>query len=101
MAFLNPRLDARQALETGLINAVYPAESFEPDVAAVAGRLAEGPTASYAITKALLNQAAGLDRLDYHLDQELENLVRVADGSNFAEGIESFFAKRPARFSGG
>jgi len=101
MAFLNPRLDARQALEMGLINGVCPAESFETDVADVARRLAEGPTASYAVTKSLLNQAAGVDRLDYYLDQELVNLVRAADGGDFAEGIESFFAKRPARFSGG
>jgi 2-(1,2-epoxy-1,2-dihydrophenyl)acetyl-CoA isomerase len=101
IALLNPRLDARQALEMGLINGVSPAESFEADVAAVARRLAEGPTASYAVTKSLLNQAAGVDRLDYFLDQELVNLARAADGSDFAEGIESFFAKRPARFSGG
>jgi 2-(1,2-epoxy-1,2-dihydrophenyl)acetyl-CoA isomerase len=101
MAFLNPRLDARQALEMGLINGVCAVESFEADVADVARRLAEGPTASYAVTKSLLNQAAGVDRLDYHLDQELVNLVRAADGGDFAEGIESFFAKRPARFSGG
>ena len=100
LAFLNPRLDARQALEMGLINAVHPASTFDAEVAAVARRLAEGPTASYAATKSLINQAAGMDRLDYHLDQELVSLVRAADGGDFAEGIEGFFAKRPARFSG-
>jgi enoyl-CoA hydratase/carnithine racemase len=48
----------------------------------------------------LLNQAAGVDRLDYHLDQELEHLSRIAAGPDFAEGLEAFLAKRPPRFEG-
>jgi enoyl-CoA hydratase/carnithine racemase len=48
----------------------------------------------------LLNQAAGMDRLDWHLDQELENLARSADGEDFKEGIEAFFGKRAPRFLG-
>jgi 2-(1,2-epoxy-1,2-dihydrophenyl)acetyl-CoA isomerase len=52
------------------------------------------------MTKALMNQAAGVDRLDWHLDQELENLARSADSADFAEGIEAFFGKRPPRFQG-
>jgi hypothetical protein len=48
----------------------------------------------------LVNQAAGVDRLDYHLDQELEHLARIADGPDFAEGLEAFFARRPPRFRG-
>ena len=39
-----------------------------------------------------------MDRLDYHLDRELEELARIADGGDFAEGLEGFFEKRPARF---
>jgi len=45
-----------------------------------------------------MNEAAGMDRLDYHLDREIENLARIADGPNFAEGIAAFFEKRPAGF---
>ena len=47
-----------------------------------------------------MNEAAGLDRLDHHLDRELEALVRVADGPDFAEGIDAFFAKRTPHFGG-
>ncbi len=100
LAFMNPRLDAKAALEWGLVNAVYPAERFDDEVAAVARQVAAGPTRSFAVTKSLMNQAAGFDRLDFHLDRELENLVRSADGPDFKEGIEAFFAKRPARFGG-
>jgi 2-(1,2-epoxy-1,2-dihydrophenyl)acetyl-CoA isomerase len=100
MAFLNPRFDAKIALEIGLVNAVFPVATFEGDVMEIARRLAAGPTRSYAATKSLLNQAAGVDRLDYHLDQELECLARSANSEDFAAGIDAFFAKRPPQFTG-
>jgi 2-(1,2-epoxy-1,2-dihydrophenyl)acetyl-CoA isomerase len=98
LVLLNPRLDAAQALEMGLINGVFPAERFEEEVGAIARRLAEGPTEAYGVAKSLLHQASGVDRLDYHLDRELESLARIADGSDFAEGLDGFFERRPARF---
>jgi 2-(1,2-epoxy-1,2-dihydrophenyl)acetyl-CoA isomerase len=100
MAFLNPRLEARKALEWGLVNEVYPTESFDANVLALAKKLADGPTRSFAVTKQLLNQSATVDRLDWHLDQELAELARIADTSDFAEGITAFFEKRPPRFGG-
>ena len=100
MAFLNPRLEARKALEWGLVNEVYPTESFEANVLALAKKLADGPTRSFAVTKQLLNQSATVDRLDWHLDQELAELARIADTADFAEGITAFFEKRPPRFGG-
>jgi hypothetical protein len=39
-----------------------------------------------------------MDRLDFHLDREIDQLARIADGSNFSEGITAFFEKRAARF---
>lgn len=100
LAFLNPRLDAREARSIGLISAVYPDAAFESEVAAIAARLAEGPTASFAAAKRLLNEAAGGERLETHLDRELESLVRAADSADFAEGLSAFFDKRTPRFEG-
>jgi 2-(1,2-epoxy-1,2-dihydrophenyl)acetyl-CoA isomerase len=100
MALLNPRLDARTAREWGLVNEVFADASFDEEVLALARRLAELPTRTLAMTKTLMNQAAGVDRLDWHLDQELESLARSADSADFAEGIEAFFGKRPPRFQG-
>jgi 2-(1,2-epoxy-1,2-dihydrophenyl)acetyl-CoA isomerase len=100
LVFLNPRLSAREAREMRLINAVYPVESFETEVMAVAEKLARGPTKAYAVAKSLIHQAAGVDRLDHHLDRELESLARIADSRDFAEGLDSFFSKRPAAFEG-
>lgn len=33
-----------------------------------------------------------------HLDRKLENLDRIANGAEFAEGLDGFFAKRPPSF---
>jgi 2-(1,2-epoxy-1,2-dihydrophenyl)acetyl-CoA isomerase len=98
MLFLNPRLDAQKALEWGLITAVYPAESFDAEVMAVARQVASLPTEAVGIAKELMNQAAGMDRLDMHLDREVEQLTRIANGANFAEGLAAFFEKRTANF---
>lgn len=98
MALLNPRLDATRALEIGLVTAVIPTDRFDEEVMAVASRVAAGPVSAYAVTKALMNQAVGVDRLDYHLDQELENLTRSADSPEFAAGLDAFLSKREADF---
>jgi hypothetical protein len=65
----------------------------------VAERLAAGPAHAFSVAKELLNQSAGMDRLEAHLDRELDELSRVADGPEFAEGLRAFFEKRPAAFS--
>jgi len=98
LLLLNPRLDAARALEYGLINAAVPAAMFDAEVQRMARQLAAGPTEALGIAKELLNQAAGMDRLDVHLDRELEQLARIANGADFAEGIGAFFEKRAPRF---
>ena len=98
LVLLNTRLDARLALEYGLINAVYPGPEFDDAVAQMAATVAAGPPDALAVAKNLLNQAAGMDRLDVHLDRELESLTRIANGAEFEEGLDSFFAKRAPRF---
>lgn len=99
LVLLNPRLDARRALELGLITSVHPVSSFDEDVRRCAESVAAGPTAALAIAKALMNQSAGMDRLDAHLDRELDHLSRIADGPEFAEGLDGFFAKRAPQFA--
>jgi 2-(1,2-epoxy-1,2-dihydrophenyl)acetyl-CoA isomerase len=99
-ALLNPRLTAREAHAKGLVSLVVPDASFDAEVSALAARLASGPTGAYAANKRLMNEAATVDRMDRHLDRELDELGRVADGPDFAEGIAAFFEKREPRFRG-
>ena len=100
LVFLNPRLSAREALDVGLINGVFPVEKFDAEVFGIAERLAAGPTRAYGITKRLINEASGIERLDTHMDKELKNLVEIAQGEDFSEGLEAFFAKQAAQFKG-
>lgn len=99
LVLLNPRLAATQALEYGLITAVYDVDRFDNAVAGVAEQLAAGPQRAFAIAKELLNQSAGFDRLDAHLDRELQELVRIANGPEFAQGLTAFFEKRTPSFT--
>jgi 2-(1,2-epoxy-1,2-dihydrophenyl)acetyl-CoA isomerase len=98
LVLLNPRLSAAEALDWGLINRVFAPESLDSEALRIATQLAEAPTAAVGVAKNLLNQAAGMDRLDVHLDAELTELARIADGANFAEGISAFFEKRAPEF---
>jgi len=98
LLLLNPRLGAHRAQEYGLVTRVLPNETFDADVLAMAKQIADGPTEALGIAKQLMNEAAGVDRLDHHLDRELEHLARIADGPAFAEGLSAFFEKRQPDF---
>ena len=100
LVLLNPRLDARKAVELGLVNAAFAPDAFVPSVIAIAAQIAAGPPKAWSIAKGLIGQAAGMDRLDVHLDRELDQLSRIANGDEFAEGLGSFFEKRAPRFAG-
>jgi 2-(1,2-epoxy-1,2-dihydrophenyl)acetyl-CoA isomerase len=101
LVLLNPRLSAQRAAEIGLINGVFAADAFVDGVMAVAAQLADGPPKAWSVAKNLVSSAAGMDRLDTHLDRELEHLSRIANGAEFAEGLNSFFEKRAPRFARG
>lgn len=100
LMLLNPRLTAARAKELGLITEVFADDEFEGRTMQMARTLADGPTRAWGIAKTLMNQAAGIDRLDYHLDQELDQLNRIADSPDFAEGMNAFFEKREPHFEG-
>jgi 2-(1,2-epoxy-1,2-dihydrophenyl)acetyl-CoA isomerase len=99
LLLLNPRLEVHRARDIGLVTRVFRTAEFESKVGELAERLASGPTAAYGIAKGLMNLAAGIDRLDQHLDRELEELTRIADTPAFAEGIAAFMEKREPAFS--
>jgi 2-(1,2-epoxy-1,2-dihydrophenyl)acetyl-CoA isomerase len=98
LMLLNPHLGATQALEYGLVNAIYDVERFDAAVDETAAQLAAGPSRAFAVAKELLNQAAGFDQLDAHLDREIEELTRAADSPEFSHGLAAFFEKRPPTF---
>lgn len=99
LALLNPRLGAADALRWGLINEVYEGPEFDQHAYTLAARLASAATRGFAMTKELLNQSAGMDRLDQHLDRELQELTRAANGAECEEGLAAFFEKRSPTYA--
>jgi 2-(1,2-epoxy-1,2-dihydrophenyl)acetyl-CoA isomerase len=99
MAMLGERISAEQAFQWGLINRVVPDERLQEETAALAQRLAGGPTRSYAGSKRLLNSWL-YARMDEQLELEAQLQQEMAGTPDFIEGATAFVEKRPARFSG-
>lgn len=99
MALLGERLPAPEAERAGLIHRAVPAEAWDAEVAALVEKLSTGPTRSYAATKAAMLRTT-LPHLDTALAAEMEGQVTLFDTDDFAEGVDAFRGKRPARFSG-
>jgi 2-(1,2-epoxy-1,2-dihydrophenyl)acetyl-CoA isomerase len=99
LAMLGERLGAAQALEWGLINRVVPDARLREETAALAARLADGPTRSYAGSKRQLNNWL-YSRMDEQLELEAQIQREMAASEDFLEGAVAFAQKRQARFAG-
>jgi 2-(1,2-epoxy-1,2-dihydrophenyl)acetyl-CoA isomerase len=99
MAMLGERVSAQQALDWGLINQVVPDGELESVSTALLERLANGPTASYAGSKRLLNRRVYAD-LAGQLEAEAEAQRGQGQSKDFIEGVTAFVEKRPAKFTG-
>jgi 2-(1,2-epoxy-1,2-dihydrophenyl)acetyl-CoA isomerase len=99
LMLLGDRFDAQRALALGLVNRVVPAEALGTEAAALAARLAAGPTFAYGRTKALLQATMG-DAFDAQLRRETESFAACAATEDFAEGVRAFLEKRRPVFTG-
>jgi 2-(1,2-epoxy-1,2-dihydrophenyl)acetyl-CoA isomerase len=99
LCMLGERLPAAKALDWGLINRVVPDESLREEAASLAGRLAAGPTRSYAGTKRQLNNWL-YTRMGEQLELEAQIQREMAGSEDSVEGAIAFVEKRPPRFKG-
>ena len=99
MALLGERVSARQALDWGLVNQVHPDDELMGAAEALAGRLAQGPTRSYAASKTALNRML-YPHLDEQLALEADLQHRLARTDDFLEGVGAFIEKREPSFGG-
>jgi 2-(1,2-epoxy-1,2-dihydrophenyl)acetyl-CoA isomerase len=99
MAMLGERVPAPRALEWGLVNRVVSDDELGDEAQALLDRLSNGPTASYAATKRLLNRRLYAD-LAEQLDAEADAQRGQGHTADFVEGVVAFAQKREARFTG-
>lgn len=99
LSMLGERLPAEQALEWGLINRVVPDERLGEETAALAARLAAGPTRSYAGTKRQLNNWL-YSRMPEQLELEAQIQREMSASEDFLEGALAFVQKRRPGFAG-
>lgn len=92
-------VDAAKGLELGLFNQVVSPDDFEETYQAFARRLSTMPTAAFALTKQLTNEALSRP-LDEQLDAEVEAQSAAGRTKDHLEGVTAFFEKRSPDFHG-
>ncbi len=99
MMLLGEKVTADEAERIGLVDAVTDDVDLLPTVAAVAARLAAGPTRAFGWIKASLHHAAGAG-MRSALDFEDRAQAECFASADHQEAIRAFADKRPARFVG-
>ena len=90
---------AVEALRLGLVADVVPAADLEAASAALAERLAAGPTRTLAATKRLVNRALDVDR-ETALTEEAWAQELVMTTEDAQEGVRAFIERRDTEFRG-
>lgn len=99
LTLLNRTLSAREAMEWGIVNQVWPDAQFHDGVQALATQLAQRPTQAYGRAKALFYNS-GSATLETQMADEAQRIAASGVTADFREGVTAFTAKRPAVFQG-
>jgi 2-(1,2-epoxy-1,2-dihydrophenyl)acetyl-CoA isomerase len=97
--YFSDRLEAADAERLGIVNAIFPADSFEQEVMARARRLAAGPSIAYRYMKENINRAV-TGELGDCMDLEVTHHVHTALTGDHREAARAFVDKRDPRFHG-
>src|SRR6201992_1756173 len=97
--YFSERLSAEDAERLGIVNAIFPAESFEQEVMDRARELAEGPSIAYRYMKENLNRAT-FGELGDCMDLEVTHHTHTGLTEDHREAARAFTEKRQPTFRG-
>jgi 2-(1,2-epoxy-1,2-dihydrophenyl)acetyl-CoA isomerase len=97
--FLAELLPADDAARLGLVNRIFPSDTFLTEVRDLARRIAHGPLVSFRYMKENVNLAATGDFRTL-LDREAITHLRCGQTQDHREGVTAFLEKREPRFQG-
>jgi len=99
LALLSDRVDAAAALAMGLVHRVAPADRLREEAVALAGRLAELPTAAIGLTKRAFARSSRASLAEaMEMEAELQEQAGATD--DHLEGVLAFLEKRTPTFRG-
>lgn len=96
---LNRRLTAQEALGFGLVSRLAPYDAVESEAAALAAKLAAGPTRAFGAVRRMLRQSFETGLGD-QLTAEKDSIVAASTTDDAQEGISAFVGKRRPNFGG-
>ena len=96
---LGTAIDGRTAVDWGLGHVAVPAAAVDDTAAALAARLAAGPTVSLGLTKWLLHTSSD-HTLEQHLRDEAFAMELSSRSEDFKEGLQAFVERRDPGFGG-
>jgi 2-(1,2-epoxy-1,2-dihydrophenyl)acetyl-CoA isomerase len=97
--YFSDRISAEEAEHLGIVNAVFPPESFQEEVTDRARRLAAGPRIAYRYMKENLNRAVNGELGDC-LDIEATHHIHAGLTEDHREAARAFVEKREPKFQG-
>jgi enoyl-CoA hydratase/carnithine racemase len=99
MILFSQRINAQEALASGLVNQLSPKDKLLDDALELAGRLAERPPIAVGwVLKALA--AGAYEGIDAGLKAESDGSAAVRETKDKAEGFQAFLEKRKPVFTG-
>lgn len=99
LVFTGERVPAERALELGLFNHVYDADSFDEEADAFVEEIASGPTVALRISKNTMNQGLNVS-IKQAQDNEASAQAAVFETGDHREGAEAFMEGRDPDFRG-
>jgi len=97
MFYTGEMVDAKTALDLGIVNRVVPAAELEATAKALARKLADGPHIAIQSVKQVL-YGNNRDELVEALEHEVEQQMKCFRSKDCGEGVRAFLEKRKPKF---